>query len=216
MLRCLRRRRQLSRRDRHWRLGREPTVPRTQHNIHRDTGRLGHFQFMEASGQLAFQGLEGFIPYVDIDPQFQTPNHLKELNQAYPTCGGTPSDYPGHITNVTGTLDEEFGDADEWFGTTDEQHDQMDRNQEIPAVTNSNEGMFFDSTSATQDGDIVRGVVPSTTRSPSSTVCPTLTRTTSASIRAWRAARGWHRERRRRLPPGFWLSLIPTGTVTIG
>jgi hypothetical protein len=119
-----------------------------------------HFEFEEEPGQqLAFQGLEGFIPYVDIDPEFQATGYRSDLNRAYPTCGGTPSDYPGHMTNATGTLDEKFANADEWFGTTDEGHFQMDRNQEIPAV-NSNEGMFFDSTSATQTGDIVRGVVP--------------------------------------------------------
>jgi hypothetical protein len=102
-----------------------------------------------------------------VDAQHPKPRPYRDhLNQAYPTCGGTPSDYPGHITKNNVTLSENFANADEWFGNSTEQHFQMDRNQEIPAAQSASptmllgEGLFFNSSSATQAGDIVRGVVP--------------------------------------------------------
>ncbi|MDQ6778117.1 MAG: hypothetical protein M3071_18325 [Actinomycetota bacterium] len=129
-------------------------------------------QFQEASGQIAFQGLQGFIPFDDIPSNFHSDpargvKYLTDLNLAYPGCGGTLNDYPnqlkrsGSIPNQQTTLNDVFTSTNEWFRTSDPNEVPFPtwRNQEIPSVP-GNEGMFFDSTSATVSGDFVRGILP--------------------------------------------------------
>jgi hypothetical protein len=147
-----------------------------------------HFQFQEdVNHQLAFQGLDGFIPFVDIADSYQKdppappqgytgptkPKLFTDLNSAYSGCGGTIKQYQnlvnreGSIPNRQTTLNDNFPYAHEWFGTKDGKTlFPMSRNQELPnlpnapAVDPSGEGMFFDSTSATIAGDFVRGILP--------------------------------------------------------
>lgn len=133
-----------------------------------------HFQFQEDKHyQLAFQGLDGFIPFADIEDDFKqdgTPNpkdtYYSDLNNAFPGCGGTISEYKnlvnrsGSIANPQTALNDVFTSPDEWFGTSDGKTlFPMSRNQELPNVA-PQEGMFFDSTSATSGGDFVRGILP--------------------------------------------------------
>jgi hypothetical protein len=133
-------------------------------------------QFQEAQGdQAAYQGLEGFIPFDDVPTKYRSDppagkggvKYQTDYNQAYPGCGGTLSDFKtqvkqmGRIPSPQTTLNDVFTSPNEWFRTSNpnEVPDPMWRNQEIPGVP-GNEGMFFDSTSATVAGDFVRGILP--------------------------------------------------------
>jgi hypothetical protein len=132
-----------------------------------------HFQFQEdRTYQLAFQGLDGFIPFSDMADNYRqdgTPKgstYYTDLNNAYSGCGGTIKQYQNlvnrerRISNPQTTLNDDFTSPHEWFGTSDGKTlFPMSRNQELPNVANQ-EGMFFDSTSATIGGDFVRGILP--------------------------------------------------------
>jgi hypothetical protein len=145
-------------------------------NTWNDKAGWMHFEFAEPKGSaLYFTGLEGFVPVSDISGQWTARStKMKELDEAYPGCGGTVSQYgkaptqtqaditAGRLTPQTNLMNDNFSSPSEFFLNHDGESFPLSRNQGLPGVAN-NYAFFFNSTSSVSVGDIARGMVPKTT-----------------------------------------------------
>jgi hypothetical protein len=148
----------------------------TPPNNWNDNAGWMHFEFAEPKGSAVyFTGLEGFVRVSDISGQWTArPAKMKELDEAYPGCGGTVSQYgeapaqtqaditAGRLTPQTSLMNDSFTSPSEFFLNHNGESFPLSRNQGLPGVAD-NYAFFFNSTSSVSVGDIARGMVPKTT-----------------------------------------------------